>query len=358
MHCTHTLWGRCSFESNAPLPSVKPSSHPPLSRRHTMTHYCDVQALRVENILACHASWAGPIYSSATQLVPTYEPGIGDMLLTGVSQTNPLLTSRYQARISQEGVLTLADTLSSVRITETDYTAITSHAAVAWLTGGGTATTLDAGLDPAAYTPAPGAPTSRGDVRADSIRLAGHTWPFEGSVGIASMPWAGEFSPYAEVWQVHAELPPLFDAPECVIDAEVVVTHNYDDRLFAQTGCRAVAAGVVTDLAHWEYGRVSIGGDTFMVDEEFSLRASLHRPRVYSTRTNPQVPPALASHLLGCAVWTVMAEASQDTTRLVPVRSVPQFAAELTSTDEMFDFTGRMNRSQVEVQWKGLDHVH
>lgn len=53
-----------------------------------------------------------------------------------------------------------------------------------------------------------------------------------------------------------------------------------------------------------------------------------------------------------------MAEASQDTTRLVPVRSVPQFAAELTSTDQMFPFTGRMNRSQVEVQWKGLDHVH
>lgn len=153
-----------------------------------MEYHADVQALRVENILACHASWAGPIYSSATQLVPTYEPGIGDMLLTGVSQTNPLLTSRYQARISQEGVLTLADTLSSVRITETDYPAITSHAAVAWLTGEGTATVLDAGLDPAAYTPAPGAPTSRGDVRADSIHLAGHTWPFEGSVGIASTP--------------------------------------------------------------------------------------------------------------------------------------------------------------------------
>ncbi len=29
-----------------------------------------MQALRVENILACHASWAGPIYSSATQHVP------------------------------------------------------------------------------------------------------------------------------------------------------------------------------------------------------------------------------------------------------------------------------------------------
>ncbi|MHC9840470.1 hypothetical protein ACQX0D_11275 [Corynebacterium diphtheriae] len=120
------------------------------------------------------------------------------------------------------------------------------------------------------------------------------------------------------MWQVRAALPPLLGAPECVIDAEVAVTHNYDDRLFAQTGCRTIAAGVVTDIAHWEYGRVSIGGDTFMVDEEFSLRASLHRPRVYSTRTNPQAPPALASHLLGCAVWTVMAEASQDTTRLGP----------------------------------------
>lgn len=150
----------------------------------------------------------------------------------------------------------------------------------------------------------------------------------------------------------------LLGAPECVIDAELAVTHNYDDRLFAQTGCRTIAAGVVTDMAHWEYGRVRIGGDTFMVDEEFSLRSSLHRPRVYSTRPNPKVSPALASRLLGCAVWTVMAEASQDTTRLVPVRSVPQFAAELTSTDQMFPFTGRMNRSQVEVQWKGLDHVH
>lgn len=118
-----------------------------------MEYHADVQALRVENILACHASWAGPIYSSATQLVPTYEPGIGDMLLTGVSQTNPLLTSRYQARIPQEGVLTLADTLSSVRITETDYPAITSHAAVAWLTGRGHGHRLGRGTGPGRVHP-------------------------------------------------------------------------------------------------------------------------------------------------------------------------------------------------------------
>lgn len=234
-----------------------------------MEYHADVQALRVENILACHASWAGPIYSSATQLVPTYEPGIGDMLLTGVSQTNPLLTSRYQARISQEGVLTLADTLSSVRITETDYPAITSHAAVAWLTGGGTATVLDAGLDPAAYTPRPAHRPRAGTCARTRfiwlgirgrLRAASVLRPRRRRVSSRPMPSCGR----SELRSL------LLGAPECVIDAELAVTHNYDDRLFAQTGCRTIAAGVVTDMAHWEYGRVRIGGDTFMVDEEFS----------------------------------------------------------------------------------------
>ncbi|CAB0504104.1 hypothetical protein BKD74_01535 [Corynebacterium diphtheriae] len=323
-----------------------------------MDYHADVQSLRVENILACHASWAGPIYSSATQLVPTYDPGRGDMLLIGASHTNPLLTSRYYARISPSGAVTLADSLSSIRICESEYPTVTSHAAVAWLTGGGTATVLDAGLDPAAYNPLPGAPATRGDVRVDSLQLAGKTWPFHGSVGITSTPWTGEFSAFSELWRVHAELPPLFDAPASVIDAEIAITHNWDDRLFSQTGCHTIAAGTVLDVAQWEYGRVRIGGDTFEVDEQFSLRTSLHRPRVVPTGGTGNISPALASHLLGCAVWTIIAEATEDTTRLVPVRSVPQFAAEITATDLMFDFTGNMNGSRVDMQWKGLDHVH